>query len=388
VEICQDLWNIHSPSETLVMQGANLIFNLSASTEVYQKNEIRRSLIQSLSARGTCAYIYCSTNWHEPAVDCIFGGTKFIACDGAILAESLPFSPNDQDLTADLSIPYLNSIRLHNSDLRNPLNKTNYKFHVVTFSLPINPLYQPQVPIQPFVLNARESGELHAIVFHTLVQRLRQIPNLADIYLDGQNEAGLTYLLLMFLQLRSLFSSSFKIHLVSLSDSNEKAWPENHLFAAFPTSDLRNNFPGLYISTLTLTDLAYNPDHVIPPTLTSFAPLAGVPNSTLTGLITHLQATQNLVFSAPILDQKILISDFILYHTLMCNEKIETIIRLIKPNFGLTEQQAWDDVTSLNTQFYNNQTLRSSLQGSSKVFKYNLSSQGDWQVLTEQKWRG
>lgn len=93
IEICEDLWMPVPPSSGLAMQGADLIFNLSASNELVGKNRYRKSLVQQQSGRCNAAYIYASAGWDESTTDMVFSGSCFIAENGAILAESERFSP-------------------------------------------------------------------------------------------------------------------------------------------------------------------------------------------------------------------------------------------------------------------------------------------------------
>ena len=51
IEICEDLWVPVPPSSLLTMEGANIIFNLSASNELIGKHAYLRSLICQQSAR-------------------------------------------------------------------------------------------------------------------------------------------------------------------------------------------------------------------------------------------------------------------------------------------------------------------------------------------------
>ena len=53
VEICEDLWTPEPPSGRLVMAGATVIANLSASNIVIGKADIRRSLCRARTAPGT-----------------------------------------------------------------------------------------------------------------------------------------------------------------------------------------------------------------------------------------------------------------------------------------------------------------------------------------------
>lgn len=91
VEICEDMWVANPPSCDLAAKGARIILNLSASDEVVGKSEYRRLLVQSLSGRLNCGYVYADAGEGESTTDVVFAGHNIIAEGGAVLAESKPF---------------------------------------------------------------------------------------------------------------------------------------------------------------------------------------------------------------------------------------------------------------------------------------------------------
>ena len=84
-EICEDLWVINPPSNSLSLNGANVIVNLSASNEYIGKKEYREELIKLQSAKNYCAYLYSSSGFGESSQDLVFSGHQLIATCGAIL---------------------------------------------------------------------------------------------------------------------------------------------------------------------------------------------------------------------------------------------------------------------------------------------------------------
>ena len=102
VEICEDMWVSSPPCEKLAAEGAVIIFNLSASDEVIGKAEYRRTLIKARSGSLGCAYVYSDAGIGESTQDMVFAGHDIIAENGAILAESKPFS--DGLTLADIDI--------------------------------------------------------------------------------------------------------------------------------------------------------------------------------------------------------------------------------------------------------------------------------------------
>lgn len=116
IEICEDLWMPAPPSSKLSMQGAELIFNLSASNELVGKNRYRKSLVLQQSARCNAAYIYASATWGESTTDMVFSGACFITENGTMLAESKRFSPESELIIADIDIGALRHDRMKNSN--------------------------------------------------------------------------------------------------------------------------------------------------------------------------------------------------------------------------------------------------------------------------------
>lgn len=90
-EICEDLWVMSPPSANHAAAGANLIVNLSASSEAVGKDSYRKSLVRGQSARLVCGYVYANAGEGESTQDLVFGGQNLIAENGALLAEGKRF---------------------------------------------------------------------------------------------------------------------------------------------------------------------------------------------------------------------------------------------------------------------------------------------------------
>jgi len=112
VEICEDLWTPQPPSSRLVMAGATVIANISASNIVIGKAETRRVLCQAQSARGVCAYVYAASGWGESTTDLAWDGHALIYENGALLAESERFAREPSLLSADVDLERLIQERL------------------------------------------------------------------------------------------------------------------------------------------------------------------------------------------------------------------------------------------------------------------------------------
>ena len=88
-EICEDLWVPESPSIRLALNGATVIVNPSASDEIIGKEEYRKNLVSSVSARLVAGYVYADASDGESTTDMVFTGSNLIAENGSILASSV-----------------------------------------------------------------------------------------------------------------------------------------------------------------------------------------------------------------------------------------------------------------------------------------------------------
>lgn len=115
IEICEDLWVPVPPSSLLAMEGANIIFNLSASNELIGKHNYLRSLICQQSARCMAGYVYASSGFGESSTDLVFAGNGIIAENGNLLAESSRFTMEEQLVISEIDIETLQNDRQVNT---------------------------------------------------------------------------------------------------------------------------------------------------------------------------------------------------------------------------------------------------------------------------------
>ncbi len=125
IEICEDLWTPIPPSSQLAIEGAKIIFNLSASNELVSKHNYRRELIKQQSARCHCGYVYSSAGFGESTTDLVFSGIGITAENGKIVAENKRFSARSQLIVSELDIERMEVDRLKNSNFFN-YKKGNY----------------------------------------------------------------------------------------------------------------------------------------------------------------------------------------------------------------------------------------------------------------------
>ncbi len=134
VEICEDLWCTYPPSNKHTLNGATIIFNLSASNEVIGKQEYRRNLVQSQSARTVCAYCYTSAGVNESTTDLVFSGHTIIAENGSFIAENKRFNFDSSLTIADLDIKKLMNDRLKNMSYMGVFDNEQYNIVPVEIS--------------------------------------------------------------------------------------------------------------------------------------------------------------------------------------------------------------------------------------------------------------
>jgi len=115
VEICEDLWAVTPPSNHMASNGANLLFNLSASNELIGKHEYREELVRTQSARCMAVYVYSSAGVGESTTDTVYGGHAIISEYGSTLAQNERFSMTNSLITADVDLERLRWLRINES---------------------------------------------------------------------------------------------------------------------------------------------------------------------------------------------------------------------------------------------------------------------------------
>ena len=115
VEICEDLWAPIPPSSTLALQGAEILFNLSADNEGIGKHNYLRSLISQQSARCIAGYVFSSCGFGESTTDVVFAGNGLIYENGTLLAANERFSFDGQVVVSEIDVEHLRMERRVNT---------------------------------------------------------------------------------------------------------------------------------------------------------------------------------------------------------------------------------------------------------------------------------
>lgn len=111
VEICEDLWLPIPPSSFLALQGATVLCNLSASTEVIGKATYRQALVSQQAGRCSAAYLYAASGVTESTTDVIFSGHCLVSEAGNMIAQSARFERDSRLTMADIDLERLQTDR-------------------------------------------------------------------------------------------------------------------------------------------------------------------------------------------------------------------------------------------------------------------------------------
>ncbi|MDO4758380.1 MAG: NAD(+) synthase [Rikenellaceae bacterium] len=186
VEICEDLWVARQPSSQLALDGAKVIFNLSASPEAVGKHTYLRQLVLQQSARTLSAYVYTSAGFGESSTDLVFAGKAFIAESGRLMAETDRFSLDEKLIVADVDIELLEFQRQRNTSFR--VNESGSENTVIEMEIPepmqTSTLDRTVDPL-PFLPEEQEAEicyeEMFEIQSHGLAKRMKHIHSKAAV---------------------------------------------------------------------------------------------------------------------------------------------------------------------------------------------------------------
>lgn len=115
VEICEDVWSPIPPSSKLCLEGAEIIFNLSADNDSVGKYAYLQSLIAQQSARCICGYVFAGCGYGESTQDVVFGSKALIYENGTLLAESERHSIKEQLIISEIDVERLRTERRMNT---------------------------------------------------------------------------------------------------------------------------------------------------------------------------------------------------------------------------------------------------------------------------------
>lgn len=126
IEICEDLWSPIPPSINHTINGASIIFNLSASNEIIGKSNYRKELVKNHSSKTISAYVYASSGPCESTSDIVFSGHTLIAEAGNILINNKNFSFESDINYTDVDVKKIMNDRYKNKSFMQIQEDINY----------------------------------------------------------------------------------------------------------------------------------------------------------------------------------------------------------------------------------------------------------------------
>ena len=115
VEICEDLWSPIPPSSALALNGADIIFNMSASPSSVGKSKYIKQMVASQSARQLAGYVYVSSGFGESSTDLVFNGKLFAFENGNALIDNQQQGIEPILEVTDIDVEYLRAERRKNT---------------------------------------------------------------------------------------------------------------------------------------------------------------------------------------------------------------------------------------------------------------------------------
>ncbi|QWB99332.1 NAD(+) synthase [Mycoplasmatota bacterium] len=153
IEICEDMWATITPGNLLSVNGANIIFNISASNETVGKESVRRNAVLEHSRKNCGIYAYCSAGASESSSETVFSGHNIVANNARLIKEINVFSLETSILYVDLDMERLAYERRSNSSFRDSILKYKYQYQNVDVNIQVNNHFEFSYPIDrlPFV---------------------------------------------------------------------------------------------------------------------------------------------------------------------------------------------------------------------------------------------
>lgn len=180
IEICEDLWVVNPPSNNYALNGATMIFNLSASNEILGKSDYRRDLAKMQSAKTISAYIYASAGINESTTDLVFSGQAMIFENGNLLKENEEFNFESNMIFTEVDTKRLVNDRQRNISYMQSKEEKQYRYVEINICDNIENLSR-EYSKTPFVpandkKKIKVCNEILNIQSYALAKRIKSIP--------------------------------------------------------------------------------------------------------------------------------------------------------------------------------------------------------------------
>ena len=197
VDLCEDLWMANTPSNVTTLNGATIVFNLSASNETVGKAGYRRSLVKVQSAKTLAAYVYASAGVTESTSDILFSGHAMIVEPDGTFVENERFKFESSLIIQDVDVQRIKSDRMKERSYE----QIKYADSpVVSFKLyeRNNELLRKYTK-KPFLAHTKEGlEEILNIQAYALAKRVRHLGNAKMVIgISGGADSTLAFLVSM-----------------------------------------------------------------------------------------------------------------------------------------------------------------------------------------------
>jgi len=180
IEVCEDMWATITPGNLLSVNGANIIFNISASNETLGKDIIRRNAVLEHSRKNCGVYVYCSAGATESSSETVFSGHNIVGNNARLLKETNLFNLETEIIYVDLDMDRLAHERRTNSSFRDSILKYRLKYQDIPFFIQPTDDYQfeheiDKTPYVPKVNELSNFKKISAIQEFGLAKRLSHL---------------------------------------------------------------------------------------------------------------------------------------------------------------------------------------------------------------------
>lgn len=449
IEICGDMWGQINPHELLYQKGADIIFNISASTYHFGKKELKKSLIKNASSKFEGAYLYVSNGPSDSSSDITYTGDQIGVVCGEFILDQSTLSLETVVNLVDIDMEMIRFMRYSDGYCRDSLEVEQ---NFISFTLvQTNDYSLEAIPdLLPFVpKNDNEFNEIIEITSISLKHRLDYVNTSKVIigisggldstlvllfayytyqkyHLDPKNIIAVTMpglgtgsksknIALNLMQklgvtMKEVSIKKEAMNQLKLLNHNmlEKDVTYENVQARIRTMylmNLANLEKGIVLGTGDMSEIAlgwstFNGDHMSMYNLNS-----GLPKTTIKALVKYfitiypkvkneLKKVYNAVISPELtgFDQatedkigKYQINDFILYHIFMRGASKERIIYLLGICFHLESNDCLKYYENFMRRFNLNQYKRLTSAEGIKIFKLTLNPRGDFRYPGDMK---
>lgn len=349
VEIGEDIYSPYAPNTKLALSGAEVIFNISASTEIIGRRKFREDTVKMTSAKNICSYILVSAGATESTTHAVYSGHTIVANNGKIIAENEDYIDVNYVIKKDIDLSFVRAERIKNEIFKETakfVDTTDIKRTFIQSEVLINPVVNKfgkdlnikKLPFVPDTMEERTkrcnevfelqveglkkrifttgsklvlgvSGGLDStlallVAVETMKRLGRPSKNVIGITMPGFGTSGKTYQnSLKLMELLDITSVEIPIkdaciqHFKDIDhDINDKSVTYENAQARERTQilmDYANKVKGLVVGTGDLSELAlgwctYNGDH-----MSMYGVNGGIPKTLIRWMIETLKETDN-----------------------------------------------------------------------------------------------